>query len=142
MEDTIDKKWLSEDRIEAAFLIVLFGAMLFFVIGTLYDNRISHDFPYSYYASDGFAYLFLSEHVQESGNQKYHPFYSAVGYNDVLWQHGLIIYSVSAIFSSTTGLEVYDSLYLISGLFIALNALAVYLIIRGYSRKLAIISAG
>ncbi len=98
--------------------------------------------PYSYFASDGFAYLFLSEHTLESGNQKYHPFYSTVGYPNVLWQHGLTIYSVAAIFSQTTGFQVYDSLYLMASIFVILNALAVYMIIRSYNRKLAIISAG
>jgi len=144
-EDVIEmrfSKHINDNTIEALFLCVLVGSLLWYVNGNLYAHSINHTLPYSYFASDGFAYLFLTEHVYESGNQKYHPYYATAGFSDVLWQHGLTIYSVSAIFSRTTGLEIYDSLYFIATIFVILNALGVYLILRNYNRKLAMISAG
>lgn len=128
--------------IEVLFLIALFGSMIYFVNATLYDHKITHTLPQSYFASDAFAYLFLSQHAYEVGNQKYHPFYSAGGYHDVIWIHGILVYGLAAIFARTAGIEVYDSLYFIATIMVALGALAIYLIIGEYNKKVAMLSAG
>ncbi|MEM4260275.1 MAG: glycosyltransferase family 39 protein [Candidatus Woesearchaeota archaeon] len=126
--------------IEILFLVMLFTSLFFFLNSNPYNNKITHDFPHSYFASDGFAYYFLSQHLNDIGNQKYHPSYSAAGHDNVLWIHGITIYAVTAIFARISGIEVYDSLYFIATLMVVLNALVVYLIIKDYNKKVAIIS--
>lgn len=136
------KKKLTNANVEVAFLVILAGLLFFLVNGAVYDYRISHEYPYSYFASDGFAYLFLTQHVYETGSQAYHPFYSAAGYEDVVWQHGLTIYAVSAIFARVSGIAVHDSLYLMATAMLVLNALAIYILVRRFSQKVAMLSAG
>ena len=128
-EDDLELKieGISDKKIEAIFLILLIGALFFYVNANLYNNSINHEMPYSYFASDGFAYLFLTEHVADSGNQAHHPFYSAGGFNDVIWIHGLVIYSVSSIFANVSGIPAYDALYFVTTLMVVLTALLMYL---------------
>src|SRR3989339_91167 len=138
-KETITKK---EGYIEIIFIIILVGAMFFFVNGKLYDNRLVHSMPFSYFATDGFAYLLLTEHAYISGNQLYHPYYEAGGYYDVLWIHGLTIYSVSAILAKTSGIPVYDAIYIMASVMVILNCLAMYFFIREYNKNVAIIAIG
>ena len=127
-------------NLEYIFLTVFVFIFFFIGLANMWDNNISHDFPYAYLASDGFQHESNSQYVKDGGKVQFSPFYLAGGYKDVYTPHPPQLWILSAIFSKFSGLEAYDSIYFLVYLFIVVSSIIMYLIIRQFSKNLAIIS--
>jgi hypothetical protein len=126
--------------LEAVFLIVVFGLLLWMGCSNLYDSRIVHDFPHGYFASDAYWNLNFAQTVYNQGNYRYLPFYIAGGYKDVLAVYPPLFFHLVAGFSYTAKIQPYDALLMLGIVFMIFSALIMYLIIRSFNRNVAILS--
>ena len=120
----------------AAFLLVF----LLIGPGFLLDHKIEHEFPYGYLASDAFQHQVRAEAIKDIGNFKYEAFYISQGFTDAVGRYPPILAHLAAVISVVSGMETYDSIILISFLFISASSLIFYLIIRKFNEGAAILS--
>lgn len=128
------------ESFEKIFLLLFIGVFLFFSIGELSDNRISHDFPYRYYASDAFLHLGNAENVKLTGFYKNHPPYISAGFEDVAPLDPPGMDYLSSIMSYFTKIQVYDILPLLAVILTLFGVLAFYCLLRLTSPNIAILS--
>ena len=125
---------------EKMLLALFFTLLLFIGPGVAFDNRIMHDFPYGYSASDAFQHQIRAEAIKDAGNFKYEAPYISLGFEKSIGRYPPIIYHLSVIFSYLAGIEVYDSIYLLVFFFAIIGVLAAYLIARDFSKNAALMS--
>ena len=131
---------IKKTHIEAIALIIFCTAFLWFAASNILENKISHEFPIGYLASDAFQNYGIAEGLKESGSYLYQPMSVAGGFKDVVGTHYPILYHLSVLIHHASGIEVYDSLVLLIILFLLSISLTVYLIIRRYAKGAAIIA--
>ena len=127
-------------NLNLVFVLVLIFAVLFVSGGSYLDNRIVHDFPFAYAASDSFVHLVTTEHTKDVENLKYYSFYTAFGHDDVYQSRPILLYQVSAVLSKLSNIPAYDSVYIVTLFNLVIIFLLVYVIIRRFSKKLAMLS--
>ncbi|MEK6946853.1 MAG: hypothetical protein AABX32_04565 [Nanoarchaeota archaeon] len=125
---------------EKIVLAVFFGILLFIGPGNLFGHKIMHDFPYGYYASDPFQHQIRAEAIKDAGNFKYEAFYISRGFDNIVGRYPPLLYHIAVIFSYSSGLEVYDSIYFVVMFFAIIAALVMYFIIRDFNKRVALIS--
>ncbi len=128
-----------ETLIEIAFLVLLFGGLLYIGPGEVFQHQLKHDKPVQFGAVDGFFHAMFTQHVYDEGNWRYLPSYAtefpdALAYNPPLFMH------VAAAFAHTSGISAYDSLALLMGIFGLLVAFIMYWLIRDFNKKVAFLS--
>jgi len=126
--------------LENAYLILIFSILLLIGNANLVDNRLSHDFPYGYLASDAFQHQVRAEAIKDAGNFRFEAPYISFGFEKVVGRYPPVLYHLAVIFSYLTGLEVYDTIYFIVFFFASISALIMYLIIKNFNRNIALIS--
>jgi len=131
---------LNSNLFESIFLIVVFFTLLLAGVGVLWDHKISHEFPYSYLASDAFQDLDIAQNVKDSGNYRYYSISGGIGNKDVVGQYVPILFTLPVLFSYSSGLEVYDSIYLMMFLLSSFGSIMMYLLIRKFNKSVAILS--
>ena len=131
---------INNSLLEKALLILVFGLLLFLGCSNLWANKLNHDFPYGYYASDTFQHQVRTEDIKQMGNYRNEAFYSMAGFDDVVGFYPPIMYHLGVLFSHISGLESFDSTYFVVFLFACFAALTMYLIIKQVNKNAAIIS--
>lgn len=126
--------------LEKLFLAVFLAVFLLIGSGYLFDNRIKHDFPYAYLASDAFQHQVRAESIKDAGNYKNEASYIVMGIENVIGYYPSLLYNLSVILSYLSGLEVYDTIYLLVFFMAAAASLLMYFVIRHFSKNVAIIS--
>ena len=125
---------------EKIFLVAFFGLFLYLGSGFLFDNKLSHDFPYAYLASDAFQHQVRAESIKDAGNYRNEASYIVFGIKNAIGYYPPVLYDLSVILSHLSGLEVYDTIYFLVFFIAGFGALAMYFIIRQFNRNVAIIS--
>jgi hypothetical protein len=129
-----------DSAVEWAY-VFLFAVFLAYIgMAAAMDHRLKHTFPYGFSASDAFGEIAYTEGIQELGSYKFLPFYLRAGFSDTLGFHMPISNHIFALFSFASGLEVWDSLLVTGFLYSIFAVLAMYLLVRGFSRSIALIS--
>ena len=137
----LNKKFiLSQATLEKTFLIVFFAVFLLMGNGSLFDNRLQHDFPYAYLASDTFQHQVRAQSIKDAGNYKNEASYISSGIQGVIGYYPPILYHLSVMLSHLSGLEVYDTIYFLVFLFAGLASLLMYFIIRQFNKNVAVIA--
>lgn len=126
--------------LEKIFLALFFGILLFIGPGTLLDHKIKHDFPFGYGASDAFQHQVRAEAIKDAGNFRYEAFYISKGIKNVEGRYPPALYHLAVNFSYASGIETYDSIYLIVVFFEVIAAFIVYFMIRSFNKTVAILS--
>ena len=126
--------------LEYIFLIFFIAIFLWYGSGNLFGHAIKHDFPYGYFASDAFLHQSTAEGVKYQGNFKYHPYYRAGGYTDVIAFNPPLFNHLSALLSYSSGIETYDTMYFLVFVSLLFSLMIFYLIIRRYNKNIAILS--
>ena len=129
-----------KDGLECVVLMIFCIAFLWFAASNILDNKISHEYPFGYMASDAIQNYGIAEGIKENGNYRYQPMSVAGGYKDVVGTHYPIIFHLSNLLHFISGIEVYDSLMLIVIFMLMGASLVVYLIIGRFSKNAAIIA--
>ena len=126
--------------LEKIFLLAFFALFLLLGSGFLFDNKLKHDFPYAYLASDAFQHQVRAESIKDAGNYRNEASYIVMGFEDAVGYYPPVLYHLSVILSHLSGLEVYDAVYFLVFLFAGMASLLMYLIIRQFNRNVAVIS--
>lgn len=127
-------------NIEKPFLAAFFILMLFLGLSNLWDHKIAHDFPYSYLASDAFQQQTRAEGIKDAGNYRYEPFYIVNGWKDIIGYYPPLLHHSGILLHISSGILLYDTVYFMVFFNAILAALLMYLIIRKYSRHVAMLS--
>jgi len=106
----------------------------------LFANKLSHDTPYAYLAGDAVHHHLFAQMTKEQGGYLSRPGYMFLGYNDTIPYNPVIIEHLSAGFSHISGLETYDSIYLLQFLMGLGAVLIMYFIIRRFNIRVAMLS--
>ena len=126
--------------LEKIFLVTVFGVLLWAGAANLWDYRLDHEFPYGLMASDAFQHQTRAEGIKVEGNYRLEPFYISGGFKDAIGFYNPLMYHLGIVFSYVSGLETWDSTYLLIFILGCLSALGMYLIIRGFNKNVAILS--
>ena len=126
--------------LESAFLVFFFALLLWTASASVYDYRLVHEKPTGYFASDAYQNYGISAGISEQGDFRYQPKAPAGGYTDVVGHYPPILYLLPVLFSSISGLPIYDSIFLIVLLFFSLAPLGIYYIIRKTNKTVAMLS--
>src|SRR3989344_17800 len=108
--------------------------------GMLFGGRISHEYPYDYLASDSFQHQVRAEAIKDYGSFKLEAPYISKGFEGVEGRYPPILYHLAVVFSYAAGIEVYDSIYFIVMFFAIAASFVMYLIIRDFDGKIALLS--
>lgn len=127
-------------EIDKILFVLLFALFLFIGPASLFEQKIKHDFPYAYFASDAFQHQVRAEAVKDAGNFKHEAFYISLGFKETIGRYPPLIYHIAAIFSYAAGIEVYDAFYFLVLLFAVTGVLLTYFIIRDFNKNVALIS--
>ncbi len=130
----------SRETLEKIFLIMFFAVFLFMGNGSLFDNKLQHEYPYAYLASDTFQHQIRAESIKDAGNYRNEASYIVMGVENAIGYYPPVIYHLSVILSYLTGLEVYDAIYFLIFLLAGIASLAMYATIKQFNRNVAIIS--
>ena len=114
---------------EKIFLMLFFGIFLYAGYAILSGERLQHDFPYGYLASDAFQHQIRAESIKDAGNYRNEASYIVMGIKDAVGYYPPVLYHLSVILSHLSGLEVYDTFYFIVFLFAAIASMLTYIII-------------
>jgi hypothetical protein len=139
-QQKMDKNKKHRINIEYIYLTIFILIFLYVGCSNLFENRLSHDFPYAYFAGDAFHHHIFTEMTKEQGGYLHRPHYMFLGYNDTVPYNPVIIEHISAGFSHISGLEVYDSIYLLQFIMILMGILVFYFFIRKFNKRVAILS--
>ena len=131
---------LSSVKVENVFLVIFAAVFLWFGYGNLSNHQITHDYPYGYLASDAFLHQTIAQAIQDQGNLRYHPWYLAGGYSNVVGYEPPLLGHISTLVSNFTKIPVYDIIYLMIFLMILLTVLMLYVLISKFNKNIALIS--
>lgn len=129
-----------DSSIEWAYVFLFCVFLAYIGMAASMNHQLKHPFPYGFSASDAFGEIAYTEGIQDLGNYKFLPSYLRAGFSDTLGFHMPISNHIFAIFSFASGLSVWDSLLVIGFLYSIFGVLAMYLLIRNFSRSIALIS--
>ncbi len=127
-------------NLEAIFLLIFVITLLMLGLSNKWDGNIKHDFPYSYGASDAFYHASVAQYMKDQGRVKFTPPYEVGGYEEVFEVHPPMLFQLTGVFSTLTGLEAYDGIYFIALIAYLFSILIIYVIIRQYNKNIAIIA--
>lgn len=126
--------------LEKSFLAAFLIALLFIGPGNAFDHKIRHDFPYAYLSSDAFQHQVRAEAIKEIGNFKYEADYIAKGIEKVTGNYPPWIYHPAVMLSYLSNLEAYDTIYLMTFLLVIAAVFVMYILIRNFSRNVALLA--
>ena len=127
-------------NLEKPYLAVVFGALLFLGVSTLWDHRLQHEFPYGYMASDTFQQQTRAEGIKDAGNYRLEPFYIVKGYQDVIGYYPSVIHHLGIILHFSSGIPLYDTIYFMAFLSAILSSFVMYILIRTFNKQIAMLS--
>ncbi len=125
---------------EKIILALFFAVFLFIGPGSIFGHRISHDFPFGYFASDAFQHQVRAQAIKDAGNFRYEADYISKGFENVVGRYPPVMYHLAVLFSYSSGLEVYDSIYFVVMFFAIMGIFAAYIITKSLNRNAALIS--
>ncbi len=135
---------MESDQIKKIFEVLLILAVL--LIGLYFglapfQNKLNHEYPVGYFASDPFWHQGASDclSTQESGTV-YYCDYMVMGNKDVLSFNPPLLYHLSVMFSSLSGMKIYDSVIFLTLLFLILSLFLFYLVLRHFSLNVALLA--
>jgi len=126
--------------LEKSFLAAFFIVLLFIGPGNAFDHRIKHEFPYGYLSSDSFQHQVRAEAIKEIGNFRYEANYIAKGLEKVTGNYPPWIYHPAVILSYLSGLEAYDTIYLMTFLLVIAAVFVMYILIKNFNRNVALLA--
>ena len=127
-------------NLEKPYLALIFALLLILGVSNLFDHRLKHEFPWAYGASDAFQQQTRVEGIKDAGNYRLEPFYIVKGYKDVLGYYPPVIHHLGVVLHFASGIPVYDTVYFMVFFNAILAALVMYIMIRKYSKHIAMLA--
>jgi hypothetical protein len=131
---------LKKDSFEWLFVGLFLLCLGYIGMGEMLSHKIVHPFPYGLSASDAFGEVAFAEGVVDLGGYKVIPSHIRAGFDDTVGFHMPIFYHIVANLSIAAGVPVWSAGVFAATFFSLLVVLLMYLMIREYSRNVAILS--
>ena len=131
---------LGKDVFEWAYVALFLIALGYIGMGATLNHELSHPYPYGLSASDAYGDVAFINGVIDLGSYKVIPGYIRAGFDDTVGFHMPIFYHLVAMFSLTSGIPVWDAAIVISMFFSLIAVLMMYILIREYSKHVALLS--
>ena len=132
----MEKKFSIEVMVLGIFTVLF----LWCAIAKPMDNKIIHEFPYGYLASDSVFHASTTEWMMDADQVKYAAPYMMGHYTDVLDIHPPFFFEITGAFGFIGNINAYDASPIMAGILITLVALLTYVIIRRINNNVAMIS--
>ena len=126
--------------VELLLLLLFVYSFLLVKIAQPWHHTIDHDRPFLLVTNDNPFHASYTAYLKEVGNFMYSPPFMQAGYEDVVGYQPPLQYHLSAMLSEISGLETYDTNYIIIIFLLTFMALFVYFIARKESLHLALLS--
>lgn len=123
------------------FIAIFIFSHLYMGLANVSDKRIHHDSPYGFQASDTFSHILYSYNLAERGDNKYLQPYIVADLQDVVAINPPALPHIVVALSTISGLNIYDAQLILVFFIPILASLLIFLIIRRFNLKLAILSA-
>jgi len=133
-------KMLDKKRAEIIFILIFVFFAIFLKIGQPWNYSIAHAHPQFFNANDNFFHASLSEYVKVNGSAAFTPIYMVGGYGDVVGYQPPLLHHLSAMVSNLTGLQTYDTTYIVVIFLTCFGYILVYFAIKKVNETLAILS--
>ncbi len=131
----------SEKFLETAVVLLFVSVFIFLKLAQPWGYQISHPFPAFYNANDNFVNGYVyPQYIKEVGNFRYDAPYLNSGYQNIVGYYPVLLTHLSAMLSLTSGVQTYDTSYLVVTLFSISAILLIYFVIRRHSKELALLS--
>ncbi len=127
---------------EGALLLAVFGILLWMGLGAYYDHQLNPSFPKGFMATDSFYKYDRAASLDETGNNRYVPSYLTGGINGLEEVYPFVSFHNIVLFNDASGLELYNSQYLLNVLYVILAGLLMYTLLKRYNPKIALLSLG
>ncbi|MBI2662478.1 glycosyltransferase family 39 protein [Candidatus Woesearchaeota archaeon] len=125
---------------EQIYILIIFGILLFLGFASLFSNKLTHDFPQGFNANDAFYKYNRAHNLAETSNWKNIEEYTVEGRKDLLQDDSPLAYVLTVVFSSNSKIPDFDAYQLIGIISKILAAFIIYMIIRKFNPKVALIS--
>ena len=125
--------------LEKITITIFFLLALSLGLGTMFDHRISHEFPYGYGASDSFQHQTRAEWIKDEGNFRYEAPYISKGLEKTVGRYPPILYHLAVILAASSHIEVYDAILFLIGFFAVIGSLGFYFIVSTYHKNIALL---
>ncbi len=127
-------------HLEYLFLALFLGLFLWLGASNLFDHKLSHEYPYGYFASDAFLHQTTAQSIKNMDKYVNVIYYKAAGYEDVIAYDPPVSGFMSTLLSYLSGLEVYDTIYLWVFICLLFSVLIIYLLVRELDHHTALLS--
>jgi len=127
---------------EQIYLLIIFGILLFLGFVSLFNNKLIHDFPQGFNANDAFYKYNRAHNFIETSDWKNTEEYTVEGKKNLLQDDTPLAYVLTAIFSSNSKIPDFDTYQFIGIISKILAVFIMYLILRKFQYKIAIMSLG
>src|SRR3989344_7034019 len=127
---------------EGALLFAVFGILLWIGLGAYYGHQLDSSFPKGFMATDSFYKYDRAVSLDEAGNNRYVPSYLTGGIKGLEEVYPFASFHNIVLFKDASGLELYNSQYLLNVLYVILAGLLMYTLIKRYNQKIALLSLG
>lgn len=128
--------------LESIFLLVIFGILLWMGLGAYYEHQLDYDFPKGFMATDSFYKYDRAVYLDETGDNQHTPTYLTGGVENIEELYPFVSYQILILFKDASGLKLFNSQYLLNVLYAILGGLLVYLMVKKYHPRVALLSLG
>ena len=128
--------------VEYIFLFLIFGILLWMGLGVYYEHKIDYDFPKGFMATDSFYKYDRAAFLDETGDNRHVAPSTTGGIKDIEERYPLLSFHNIVLFKDASGLKLYNSQYLLNVLYVIISGLLIYILIKRYNQKIALLSVG
>lgn len=127
-------------NLEYFYLFVIVTALLFFGLGNLWGHTLQHKTPTGYHASDAYQHQTRAQAIKDVGTYVHEPSWIVAGYTDIIGFYPPGLYYLSIGLSNVSGLEVFDTIYIMGFFFAVISAVLFYFTVRKFNKTVAILA--
>jgi hypothetical protein len=114
--------------------------MLYYGIAQINEHKINIEYPHGFRAADAFWHPSLPRHIQDEGNYRYNPTYTAFGDDDIVGLYPPILAYSTALFSFVIDIDPYNLILFMLVLFTTAASLVMYYAIKRLNKYVALLS--
>lgn len=126
--------------LECIFLLLISALLLYTGLALVWDYKIEHPYPWGYYATDAFQHQTRAQWIKDSENYRFEAPYYSSNLKDIVGFYPPILNHAAVFLSDVSGFQVYDTIQLIIFLAAIFGALTMYLIIKEFNPRVALLS--
>ncbi|MGV8150736.1 MAG: DUF6541 family protein [Candidatus Woesearchaeota archaeon] len=130
----------SKNILEIIAIVYIIGISLYIGFSGIFNDKLVHDYPHGYFATDGLYHEVIASNVYESGTFFSMDSSLSGGFDNGISSAPPILHVFTALFSNLTGIQTYDTIHYVTMFFLIVSILTFYIIIRKFNEHVALLS--